>query len=318
MKSKVVLAVALALLLAFAVGVHAFATPSDPIRPEVKCSLEILPGNYQGAEDPEITISFYRVGDVAADGTYTPVDAFAGLPLDEPLTDMTPEKYAATLQKAEELAKGQEPLMQVVSADKSVMLTDLETGVYLAVSSSFDQGPYTYRGISTLFSLPTVGYEHQDSQEEIWYYAAKLAIKIERIQRYGRLHITKDLESYNPVAGDGVFVFSVKAEKDGNLVYSDVLTMRFSQAGSETITIEDLPVGAEVTVTEVYSGAGYTLVSEPEVKVVIRPLDDPEGDVSVRFLNRSDNTITQGGGVVNNFANDNGVWNWTTQDDNLT
>ena len=93
------------------------------------------------------------------------------------------------------------------------------------------------------------------------------------------------------------FVFSVEAVYKGKVVYSNVHSMSFDTYGTKTITIENLPVGAEVTVTEVYSGARYEAVSASTATTTILPDD---AIVNVQFTNRGNNFFP-GHGILNEF-----------------
>ena len=77
--------------------------------------------------------------------------------------------------------------------------------------------------------------------------------------------------------------------------------------------IENLPAGSVVTVTEVYSGASYTLVSEGTQTVTL----DSSATFRVEFENDYTPTRTGGHGIVNHFEySDESGWGWTQLDDN--
>ena len=100
----------------------------------------------------------------------------------------------------------------------------------------------------------------------------------------------------------------MEAVLNGQNVYSNVVTISFTEAGQKSVVIEDLPVGAEVTVKEVYTGAVYTVVTADTQTAVI-PANDV---VSVAFTNGYDNTDRDGGVVINQFDyNADSGWGWT-------
>ena len=89
-----------------------------------------------------------------------------------------------------------------------------------------------------------------------WLYDPVIGLKAEREEQYGSLIIEKTLSSYNESLGSVDFVFQVEADKNGEAVRSTVERIRFNGAGTQSVVVDRIPVGAQVTVTEVYSGGG--------------------------------------------------------------
>ena len=81
--------------------------------------------------------------------------------------------------------------------------------------------------------------------------------------------------------------------------------------------VENIPAGSTVTVTEVYSGAGYKIEdgTSDSWQGVIEANDYSDENtpvVSVNFTNESDGTTTGGSGVTNHFGkNTAGQYQWT-------
>ena len=146
-----------------------------------------------------------------------------------------------------------------------------------------------------------------------WIYQVTAVLKPEPESRMGDLQIEKILNGF--VGPDeAVFVFQIEATLGTGdakkVVYSDVKSIRFSADGTKVITIEKaIPVGAEVTVTEVYSGAIYELETAKDVKVTI----SAEEIVKASFKNKHDDTFTGGSGIVNHYVNDGNGWPDPTQ-----
>ncbi len=91
--------------------------------------------------------------------------------------------------------------------------------------------------------------------------------------------------------------------------------MTFASAGSKTLTIDQIPAGLSVTVTEVYSGASYTVSGSGEETVLIvsdaAAGADAAQEASVVFTNRYNGGNRGGYGVTNRFESDgNGGWTW--------
>lgn len=136
-------------------------------------------------------------------------------------------------------------------------VSGLSTGMYLVWVEPVETEDYLYRFIPFLVSLPSL------DSGEVWNYGEDaekpviVGLKPEREDLYGDLSIEKNLLSYNETLAGASFVFEIKAVKEDRLVYSDVVSMTFDGPGSGSLTVEDIPAGARVTVTEIYSGAGY-------------------------------------------------------------
>ncbi len=137
--------------------------------------------------------------------------------------------------------------------------------------------------------------------------------------RLGALRIDKELTEY--VTGSpATFVFTVEATLRGNLVYSNVVSLTFSAPGTQSELILDrIPVGAEVTVTESYSGTTYQAApgSAQTQTLTLTNAEPEDADVTniASFRNIYDGSGRQGSAITNHFEYaDDGqglVWNWT-------
>lgn len=137
-------------------------------------------------------------------------------------------------------------------------------------------------------------------------YDVGIVTKAEPWIRYGSLEITKILTGF--VGGSpATFVFQIEATLNGQSVYSDVIDITFTDAGDKSVVIDNLPVGAEVVVTEVYSGACYRLVSDATQTVQI----SVEECSYVSFTNEPTGTKIKGGGITNRFSYGENGWDWT-------
>lgn len=144
-----------------------------------------------------------------------------------------------------------------------------------------------------------------------WITDVKMELKPEREDRYGKLRIVKGLDLYEN-SEPATFVFSVVGVRDGETVYSNVTALTFSQAGLMEAELDRIPVGAQVTVTEVYSGASYTVVGDLSQTAVITA----EEAAQVRFDNTYDGQKRRGHGILNQFRynegeDGDGGWEWT-------
>ena len=116
------------------------------------------------------------------------------------------------------------------------------------------------------------------------------------------------------------FVFTVEAVLHDNIVYSNAVSMTFDGPGIQSELIADrIPVGAQVTVTEVYSGAAYQVAagSAQVQTVTMANADAGSADFAniASFQNVYDGSGREGAAITNHFEYmDDGeglIWNWT-------
>ena len=187
-------------------------------------------------------------------------------------------------------------------------VTDEQGNKWVATIAQSLKYEYTY--LPELVSLPTkdpdpeTGVRRTSNAGDWVYDLTGAAMKPTQEDRYGNLEITKTLdriESESPVT----FVFHVTATKTyGNSevkVYDDVCGLYFDGPGTKTLKIEGkIPVGSQVTVEEIYSGASYEVVGDSSKTVKIVPLD--EETASVNFENDYDGGLVPGYGIINEFT----------------
>lgn len=182
---------------------------------------------------------------------------------------------------------------------------------------------YVFAYEPQLVSLPT---KEADADGNVmtsnageWIYNASAVLKPELSERFAALRIDKELLSFH-TGTPATFVFTVEATLHGNTVYSNAVSMTFDGAGSQSELIADkIPVGAEVTVTEAYSGVTYrgTAGSQAVQTLTMNNVGPEEADFSniVTFQNEYDGTGRNGSAITNHFEYmDDGagmVWNWT-------
>ena len=141
-----------------------------------------------------------------------------------------------------------------------------------------------------------------------------IEVTIEDTPKYGNLRITKLLERFE-LSEDATFVFTVVGKIDGKTVYSNtaVLTCSASDpSGVMSTVLNYIPAGAEVTVTEAYSGSHYVLTSEANQTTVI----EANVTVGVEFSNDYVPEEKGGHGIVNMFEPDDSDlgWHWSKSD----
>ncbi len=180
-------------------------------------------------------------------------------------------------------------------------------------------GHYEYNFIPALVSLPERMAAEDGGYE--WVYNVVVNPKHSTSYRYGSLRIVKDLASYED-GNPATFVFQVEssyaddADRVGaGFTYSNVVALHFTGPGSQEILLENVfPVGATVSVEEVYSGSSYsTAAGTAGLQNAVIQVDAAGDDtVTVLFTNEYNNSGNGGGSVVNSFeSNPEGGWTWT-------
>lgn len=174
-----------------------------------------------------------------------------------------------------------------------------EKTVTIANSAVFE-----YQFQPELVSLPTKeapeGGQANTADATPWIYDPTVAMKPGREQRKGSLTVTKTLESYK--AGEKAsFVFRMTVENPYAVPaesYSKVYMLNFKEPGSKDFEVTDLPAGATVTVTELYTGATYRLKDSDGGPKTIAA----DAFIEFSFVNEYEPDNPGGGyGILNHF-----------------
>lgn len=298
------------------------------------CSLTIAPGGAEFedlSEEAKVVVDLYKVAtavQVSGYDTYT-YEFAEGYEALKEIFDKNPKnaQWGEMAQAAAEYAleKG-EPSQKETPVNQKV--EGLDCGLYLLIARGSDVADYkttvttedgeqkiatianskthVYTFAPELISLP--GKQATDENGNVsnttsgngdWIYDMQVTLKPQQDPRFGSLEIVKKLITYN-VDVPAVFVFQIEGVLDGKNVYSNVATLEFTEPGQKKALIENIPVGAEVTVTEVYSGASYKITSADVQNATI----DAADVASVEFTNDHTPTPHGGGGVNNHFTYD--------------
>ena len=141
---------------------------------------------------------------------------------------------------------------------------------------------------------------------------ATISIAIYNEPKFGDLRITKYSDKFD-TSETATFIYDVVARIDGEVVFSTVAVLSFEKDGDPvtqlSTIVENIPAGAEVTVTESYSGSHYKFASDPEQTATIVA----NRTVSVDFTNEYTPEEHGGHGAANIFDpddSDNG-WTWS-------
>lgn len=277
----------------------------------------------------QIPVKLYKVADVTANGQYTSADPFD---LGD-LEDINAEKWMEKAKAAQEIA--QDPALHATpavattlktNADKSQLSTGKITvpsaGMYLVLAEESQGQMYSFTFDPYIVAVPgNLYYTVSKDAPDEWVYDVEAGLKPHWERLPGELVITKTLDSYATITGAVTFVFQVEGVDPltGDSLYSNVVAMTFDRPGVRSETLK-IPVGAQVTVTEVYSGGSYQAVTSPNqtVTIVADQLGTVETEhVTVNFTNTNDDRLIPGNGVVNSFSSTenekdpgNPLWSW--------
>lgn len=337
MKKRYALALAALLVLPCISFMQAWAANEVDLNRECSLTVSVEVGNAIGSNEEyledfnqmSIPVSVYRVADVDATGMrFSPESAFESI--DFSAVNQKPSSVtAADWQKLANEAEKIRASSSIEAAGSTVVQKEegsgaavgtifgLTPGMYLVVPEESFNPDYTVQYAFTpyLTALPSSDYTLGGAGSDEWKYDTTIGLKPDAQPQFGKLNIVKTLENYNETLGKATFVFHIVGkDKNGEIKYDEVESMTYSAAGSNTITIEKIPVGLTVTVTEIYSGASYTVVGSKEGTAVIWSEAAIEAGIgseaTVAFRNRYDGGNRGGYGVTNHFTQD-GSGGWT-------
>ena len=304
------------------------AKAASAINTGQKCSIEFdISGNSSKLLSASIPVKLYKVASVDESGNYTGIGAFSKLDLSSVSADNLDAAAATWAERAAEakkLLKDDTELTTTTLTQGRGTATGLDTGLYLVDTPKVITTNYTYTFTPYLVSLPTNNYYSGNGASDDWIYDltkehnSAVGLKPEQHVRYGNLVINKELVDHNATFGNNAtFVFQIDITTLDNKKETRIEELTFDAAGSHSVTIEKIPAGFHVTVTEVYSGASYELASakSQETDIIANPEKETEVEfkpAEVSFINKHDGRTNGGYGVKNNFKLDeNGQYQYT-------
>lgn len=273
----------------------------------------------------EIPVDVYKVADITEEAQYdtTGYADFASLGLEKISSTTSAEKWAQMAEDAMKIVEdkgiartAEVKVTKPEGAEESTgVINNLETGMYLVQTETVQTSEYTYDFTPYLVSLPN-NYYSKENPDDTWEYDVTTGMKPQQTQRYGDLEIVKNLTEYNASLKDALFVFQVEGTRNGKQVYSDVVSIKFDEAGKKSVLVEDLPAGTVVTVKEVYAGGSYSNTSGDTQKTEIVADGVTDHPASVSFTNTYNGKLIPGTGIVNHIEIENGNWDWKQWSDN--
>ena len=187
----------------------------------------------------------------------------------------------------------------------------LDGGTYLASEILSEDRSIGIRIAPEIIALPGQKLD-SSGKPDGWAYDLDVDVKPEIEHRLGAVEIVKDLVTFEK-DHDAFFLFQVEGYLEGEHVYSNLVSMRFDSYGEQRVRLDNIPVGTELTISELYSTPGYYLTGTmpSDGKLVV----DFDEVLEIRFENDYDGTRDKGGGIMNGFEfdPDTGNWNWTQE-----
>ncbi len=338
------------LLAAATIFAGTFAAHAEDLNLDRTVALTIQPGP-DGMEDlanADVTVDLYKVADAveSTDGTssYTfAVDKGVTLSKEiatyDNLAALSNEDWRTLAQDAAKsvLLDADGGVLEAPALAVETNPKELTAGLYLViahqtgaplsayvhsdgttVTTTANSSSYIYSWLPELVALPSTVDEISEGVEVNtaggdWKYDITAVLKPSQRTASGDLHIHKTLSNYN-VGSPVTFVFSITATLEEKVVFEDVASLTFSQAGTQTYTIVGkIPVGAQVTVTEIYSGAGYAISGASEATVTMSEQEDGSVSAEVSFTNDYNGENKVGYGILNKFTYGEDGWQLTKQ-----
>ena len=317
MKKRIKQAAALALALAVAIPAAYQADAAIAIETYRQCSIqfELEDTAFTDLTADAVTVSLYRVADVDSSGQYTELTGFEDLELGSISSQTTAQEWEEKAALAAETVET-DGVQPAVTFSAGSGITGVETGMYLVAAQTTLTAEHIYRFTPYLLALPNNEYSQTGNDD--WLYDVTTGLKPEQELRYGGVQINKTLDTYNATLDGASFVFSVEAVKDGEKVYSDVVSLVFDGPGTRSVEVSGIPAGAQVTVTEIYSGASYQLTGSDSEQAAV----SADEFVPVEFTNTYNGENNGGSSILNHFSYEapadesgSGSWDWSQYTD---
>ena len=166
-------------------------------------------------------------------------------------------------------------------------------------------------------------YTHNTGAPGEWVYDLEVNVKATEEPRYTKLVIEKDLTNIEQRTDlvnldDVTCVYQVEGTIGTKNVYSHTVSIVLDAAGKKSVTLDRIPIGATVKVTEVYTGAEYELTSEESQELVMKAQLESDNPQRVEFTNQYAGTDHGGGSLTNHFTyeNEEDGWQIAGEDEN--
>ena len=291
-------------------------------------------------EEAEVVTDLYLIAGASKNAQYDTYDLALLKPYDSLVIGekMTNEDWNVVAQQAAGIARDQgTPIASAQEVGTKIAVGDsgdsLQPGLYLVIPhgknleeywgeteegeiiSKAESTVYEYDFSPLLIHLPAKTDLNEDGEVKTsvedgdWMADGKIVLKYTQIERFTGLTIYKTVSNFE--GGQATFIFRVIAyNKKNEKVYENVATIQMEAEGTQSATLDRIPAGTRVVVTEEYSGGRYEIVGSDTQTIEKMSIDPEENTVS--FENTKVNDI-QGYGIENHFSNE-GEWIWSSDE----
>lgn len=211
-------------------------------------------------------------------------------------------------------------------ASKNKYIIKNDEGAYETVANATNE-KYLFSPLLIAVPSRNNGVSNNTANNIGWQKSVTATLKFDKEPRYGAIEIEKALTSYNQ-GEPATFVFQIDGYESANPasddkpVFSDVRSIVFNGAGTQTVTVDRIPAGLYVKVTEVYSGTSYKLVSQDPkglIKITANADNSTTPQVKFAFVNEYEGPGNGSGSVTNSFsyeseegtARSSALWVWS-------
>lgn len=321
-------ALALAVLLALPCVNLMQTKAAGPVIQDQKCKLTVevnasALGEEASGEDFKamtVPVNVYKVADVNVSAEFTSIAEFANLDFNIVMNkDTNAAAWEDLAKQAVKKLEGVAPteIGQIINGAPAV-IEGLDVGMYLVAPQETFNSNYSRKYVFQpyLTALPSSQYTQTGAGSDEWEYDRTISLKGEAEVQTGKLTIHKTLQNYNTTLGEMTCVFQIEGrDAAGDVVYSNVASITLDSADTRSVTIENIPAGLDVTVTEVYAGASYEVVGDNLQSTMIQSdasVKAGNSQASVSFTNQYGGGNRGGYGVTNAFTvGEDGEWGWT-------
>lgn len=268
--------------------------------------------------DMTVSVNVYKVADMNVSAEFTSTTGFEDLDFNVVIEDSNAARWENLAAEAVQRLEGVKPTAtRNIEKGNPAVIGSLGVGMYLIVPQETFNSDSTRKYVFTpyLTALPSSDYTQTGAGSDDWQYDRTIYLKGEAQPQFGKLTINKTLQNYNATLGLTTSVFEIVGkDAQDNVVYTNVASVTHDGAGEQSVTLENIPAGIIVTVTEVYAGASYEIDGE-NVKTATIVSDEAVGpgnaEASVAFTNKLNGGHDSGYGLMNEFkAGEDGDWEW--------
>ena len=281
----------------------------------------------QDFADANVVVDLYQVGSAVKDAkydtySYNLLAPFDGLTLKE---DMTTEDWEKLSGDAANVASGATPVVTGAAVGSKIEKTDggadLEQGLYLVIAHGegkedlyAESSKYGYTFSPQLVTLPAKEDANGDGtittavDDGEWLADASITLKYEKSDLFGSITIYKTVKDFE--GEEALFIFLIEIYDGEELVGSNSKMIRIGKSGTESATLDRIPVGTRVVVKEDYKGGRFECVGEDVQEIEVVTASGPN---AVYFENKPNGSVNGSHGIENAFTNEvdeNGKAHW--------